>query len=73
MTWKELLADGIDKYEEGGLSVASLCDALSEDFWLVDWDKFDQHFRKKWISSWVCTDTRVDLALVTLDGLAIGY
>lgn len=34
-----------------------------------DWDKeFSSRMRKLWLASWICTDTRVGLAVYELDG-----
>lgn len=37
-----------------------------------DWSEvFDHRVQKFWITSWVCTDTRVGLALYKLDGIPV--
>lgn len=34
----------------------------------VNYEEFEKRFTKHWIASWICTDTEVGAAFITLDG-----
>lgn len=75
--WADILA-GFDPKEAimTAPSFERLADEVNLGTYDHDWEVFEEHVHKYFIrnASWICTDTRVGLAVYTLDGevVAVG-
>lgn len=66
MTWREAI-ENLGPPDMAHFDAFEL--AFRERNWyLSDYDEFDRRFKKHWIKSWICTDSRVGIAVITLDG-----
>lgn len=68
-TWREAI-ERLSEFPESPAHFESLSECFPDRslLWLIDYDEFDRHFKKHWIHSWICTDTQVGIAVLTLDG-----
>jgi hypothetical protein len=68
-TWREAIQT-LNKLKLGAVDfqALALCAPTVSASWLRDYREFDRRFNKRWIHSWICTDTEVGIAVIVLDG-----
>lgn len=71
MNYREVVENS-SKLSNSCIDMCALCDSLGIYGVGMDRSAVEERFTMRWAYSWICTDTRVGLDVVYLDGRPIG-